>query len=69
LLPFNFRRKFQKLDDHDKDIMLHAPHFSQTRVASATVVPTIQLNNNRRTVLIATMEYVSNIFRIASTRY
>jgi alpha-1,3-glucan synthase len=68
-LPFNFRRKFQKLDDHDTGIMLHPTQLSETQFASTTVVPTIRLNNSRRTVLIATMEYVSNISTSALTRY
>jgi alpha-1,3-glucan synthase len=61
IFPFNFGRKFEKLDSHDKDIMLHPTQLSETRVLPAMAVPTIALNSTRRTVLIATMEYVSTM--------
>jgi alpha-1,3-glucan synthase len=61
VLPFSFRRKFEKLDVHEKGLMLYPKQRSETRVASTMAVPTIALNSIRRTVLIATMEYVSNV--------
>src|SRR4029077_2695820 len=42
-------------------IMLHPTQLSETRVLPAMAVPTIALNGTRRTVLIATMEYVSTM--------
>jgi alpha-1,3-glucan synthase len=61
VLPFNFGRKFEKLNSHDENIMLHPTQLSETRVLPAMAVPTIALNGTRRTVLIATMEYVSTM--------
>jgi alpha-1,3-glucan synthase len=56
-LPAFFRRKFEKLPDHETDIMLRPMHLSNTGAAGAGGVPTIAVTGNRRTVLIATCEY------------
>jgi len=69
VLPFNFRRKFEKLDDRDKEMILHPTQLPESRITSKTAVPTIQLNSSKRTVLIATMEYVSNSSPNESTSY
>ncbi|QDS68915.1 hypothetical protein FKW77_008195 [Venturia effusa] len=56
ILDFGFRRKFEKLPDHEvEDMQLHN---LERPAALAGAVPVISLNGKkRRTVLIATMEY------------
>jgi alpha-1,3-glucan synthase len=57
MLSFGFRRKFQKLPDHEEEMQLSSLRHSKTP-AGASGVPVIALNDHkRRTVLIATMEY------------
>jgi alpha-1,3-glucan synthase len=54
MLSFGFRRKFEKLPDHEEEGM----QLSSLRPRTPAGVPVIALNDHkRRTVLIATMEY------------
>lgn len=64
LIPFRFRRNFEKLADHEdiEDVsarsMMSGFHInSRPSTPASPPVPTIALTENRRTVLIATMEY------------
>ena len=64
LIPFRFRKDFEKIAD-DEDIeeisarsMMSGFHIgSRPSTPASPPVPTIALTENRRTVLIATMEY------------
>lgn len=58
VLSFGFRRKFEKLPDHEAEDMQLSSLGQSTMIAGT--VPIISLNGKkRRTVLIATMEYAS----------